>query len=184
MKGLLKNQREFLFSHTHARTHTCEQSQAQLHAHAHMHTHTHTHTHTHIIHRKQRFRSCHFKSIYVMFENLCQPLLSAWSAEEPGITPLCSLPIHWDIVAVPVATLPEAWPCKISSGTGWPEVTILGLGEMAGWIYNSLASHLDIVAVPVATQREAWACRVMGETFPPHGRIPLFENHQIRKFLF
>ena len=39
-------------------------------------------------------------------------------------------------IATPVATLPGAWRNRVSTGTGWPGVSILLLGEMESWICN------------------------------------------------
>ena len=37
-------------------------------------------------------------------------------------------------IGSPVATLPGAWRCGVSIGTGWPGVSILGLGEVESLI--------------------------------------------------
>ena len=36
----------------------------------------------------------------------------------------------------PVATLPGAWRYRVSAGTGWPSVSILGLDEVEHLICN------------------------------------------------
>ena len=40
-------------------------------------------------------------------------------------------------IGTPVATLPEAWHCRVSAGTGWPGVSVLWLDEI-----ESLICHL------------------------------------------
>ena len=43
----------------------------------------------------------------------------------------------WDLkIGTPVATLPGAWRYRVSAGTGWPDVSILWLGEMESLICN------------------------------------------------
>ena len=47
-------------------------------------------------------------------------------------------------IGTPVATLPGAWRCRVSVGTGWPGVSILWLGEAESLIWNlylSVAAH-------------------------------------------
>ena len=47
----------------------------------------------------------------------------------------------------PVATLPGAWRCMVSAGTGWPGVSILRLGEIESLIwyfYLSVAARTII----------------------------------------
>ena len=39
-------------------------------------------------------------------------------------------------IGTPVATLPGAWRYRVSTGTGRPGVSILGLGEVERWICN------------------------------------------------
>ena len=39
-------------------------------------------------------------------------------------------------VGTPVATLPGTWHCRVSAWTGWPDVSILRLGEIARLICN------------------------------------------------
>ena len=49
-------------------------------------------------------------------------------------------------IGTPVATLPCAWHCRVSAGTGWPGVSILGLAEMESLTCNfclSVAAHAD-----------------------------------------
>ena len=56
---------------------------------------------------------------------------SASGAEDPGF----ETHLQWDIsglshtsvlkIGTPVATLPGAWGCRVSAGTGWPDVSIL-----------------------------------------------------------
>ena len=41
-----------------------------------------------------------------------------------------------------MATLPGAWRYRVSAGTGWPGVSILGLGEMESWI--SVWQHVKL----------------------------------------
>ena len=51
----------------------------------------------------------------------------------------------------PVATLPSAWCCRVSAGTGWPGVSILWLGEMESLVCNfclSVAAHKLVWADP------------------------------------
>ena len=39
-------------------------------------------------------------------------------------------------IGTPVATLSGAWRYRVSAGTGWPDVSILRLGEVESWICN------------------------------------------------
>ena len=39
-------------------------------------------------------------------------------------------------IGTPVATLPDAWRYRVSTGTGQPGVSILWLGEVESWISN------------------------------------------------
>ena len=39
-------------------------------------------------------------------------------------------------IGSPVATLPDTWRYRVSAGTGWPGVSILGLGEMESLVCN------------------------------------------------
>ena len=39
-------------------------------------------------------------------------------------------------IGTPVTTLPGAWHCRVSAGTGRPSVSILSLGEVESWICN------------------------------------------------
>ena len=43
-------------------------------------------------------------------------------------------------IGLPVATLPGAWRCRISTGTGWSGVSMLWLGEIESLICNVLLS--------------------------------------------
>ena len=43
---------------------------------------------------------------------------------------------QWHKIATLVDTLPGAWRYRVSTGTGWPSVRILWLGEMESWICN------------------------------------------------
>ena len=45
-------------------------------------------------------------------------------------------------VGTPVATLPGAWRYRVSAGTGWPGVNMLGLGETESSICNFLSQWL------------------------------------------
>ena len=49
----------------------------------------------------------------------------------------------------PVATLPGAWRYRVSTGTGWPGVSILWLGEVERWICN--------FCLRVAARKIVWA---------------------------
>ena len=54
-------------------------------------------------------------------------------------------------IGTPVATLPGAWQCRISAGTGWLGVSILWLGEVESLICNfylSVATRKIVCAVP------------------------------------
>ena len=46
-------------------------------------------------------------------------------------------------IGTPVATLPGAWRYRVGTGTGWPGVSILGLGEVERLICNF---YLSVVA--------------------------------------
>ena len=37
--------------------------------------------------------------------------------------------------------LPSVWRCRVGAGTGWPGVSTLGLGEIAGWVCNFYPSE-------------------------------------------
>ena len=52
-------------------------------------------------------------------------------------------------IGTPVATLPGAWRYRVSTGTGWPGVSILWLGEMESLICNFYLS--------VAARKIVWA---------------------------
>ena len=39
-------------------------------------------------------------------------------------------------IGTPVATLPGAWRDRVSAGTGWPNISILWLGEMESSVCN------------------------------------------------
>ena len=48
-------------------------------------------------------------------------------------------------IGTPVATLSGAWRYRVSSGTGWPGVSILWLDEMESWICNfSVWQHVKL----------------------------------------
>ena len=54
-------------------------------------------------------------------------------------------------IGTPVATLPGAWCHRVSAGTGWPGVSILGLGEITsliGSLYLSVAARTIVLADP------------------------------------
>ena len=68
----------------------------------------------------------------------------------PGSNPACtgifSRSSHTSDLKIgtPVATLPAAWCYRVSTGTGWPGVSILRLGEVERLICNfclSVAAH-------------------------------------------
>ena len=46
-----------------------------------------------------------------------------------------------------VAALPGAWPCRVSSGTGWPGVSLLSLCEIVTF-YFSVAARTFVRADP------------------------------------
>ena len=52
-------------------------------------------------------------------------------------------------IGTPVATLPGAWRYRVSTGTGWPSVSILWLGEVECLICNFYLS--------VAARKIVWA---------------------------
>ena len=52
-------------------------------------------------------------------------------------------------IGTPVATLPGAWRYRVNTGTGWPGVSILWLGEVERWICNFYLS--------VAARQIVWA---------------------------
>ena len=43
--------------------------------------------------------------------------------------------------ATPVVALPGVWLCRVGAGTGWPGVSTLGLGEIAGWVCDFYLSE-------------------------------------------
>ena len=49
-------------------------------------------------------------------------------------------------IGTPVANLPGAWRYRVSTGTGWPGVSILWLGEMESLICNF---YLSVVACQI-----------------------------------
>ena len=58
-------------------------------------------------------------------------------ASASRVADLDSIPAFgWDLFPGPVATLPGAWHYKVSTGTGWPGVSILWLGWIASLICN------------------------------------------------
>ena len=68
--------------------------------------------------------------------------VSASGAEDPGFESrlrqdFSGLSHTSDLkIGTPVATLPGALHYKVSTGTGWPSVSILWLGEVESWICN------------------------------------------------
>ena len=52
-------------------------------------------------------------------------------------------------IGTPVTTLPGAWHYRVSTGTGWPGVSTLWLGEVESWIWNFYLS--------VAARKIVWA---------------------------
>ena len=56
-------------------------------------------------------------------------------------------------IGTPVATLPGAWHYRVSAGTGWPDVSILWLGEMESWICNF---YLSVAALTLCVQIGPW----------------------------
>ena len=67
---------------------------------------------------------------------------SASGAEDPGFKSRLrrdfseSSHTSYSKIGTPVATLPGAWRYRVSTGTGWPGVSILGLGEVKSLICN------------------------------------------------
>ena len=67
---------------------------------------------------------------------------SALRAEDPGFLSRLSQNFPGSShtsdlkIGTQVATLPGAWRYRVSDGTGWPDVSILRLGEMESWICN------------------------------------------------
>ena len=65
-----------------------------------------------------------------------------WRAADPG----CDSCLRWDFsgsghtsdfkIGTPVAILPGAWHYRVSTGTGWPGVSILLVGEIESLICN------------------------------------------------
>ena len=58
---------------------------------------------------------------------------SASRAEIWGSNPACARIFPGQ---APVATLPGAWHCRVNTGTGWPGVSILWLGEVASLTFR------------------------------------------------
>ena len=67
---------------------------------------------------------------------------SASTAEHPGFQSslrrdfLGSSPTSDLNIGTPVATLPGAWRCRVSTGTGRPAVSMRTLGEVESWTCN------------------------------------------------
>ena len=83
------------------------------------------------------------------------PLKTASRAEDPRFeSRLCqvfSVSSHTrDLkIGTPVAALPGAWSYRVSTRTGWPDVSILWLGEIESWICSfclSVAAHKIVCA--------------------------------------
>ena len=65
-------------------------------------------------------------------------------------------------IGTPVTTLPGAWCYRVSSGTSWPCVSILWLGEMESWICNFyliVAARKIVQISPVDTLAFCWSVK-------------------------
>ena len=56
-------------------------------------------------------------------------------------------------IGTPVTTLPGAWHCRVSAGTGRPGDSILWLGEVESWICNF---YLSVAARKLSEQIRPW----------------------------
>ena len=65
-------------------------------------------------------------------------------------------------IGTPMATLPGAWRDRVSTGTGWPGVSILWLGEMKFFICK--------LCLSVAARAIVWADPPLGDTSMLLGR--------------
>ena len=96
-----------------------------------------------------------FLSMVLLCAWASMSLLSALRAKDPGFESrlrrdFCGSSYTSDLkTGTPVATLPGAWRCRISDGTGWPGVSILWLGEVESLICNFYLS--------VAARTIVWA---------------------------
>ena len=62
-------------------------------------------------------------------------------------------------IGTPVATLPGAWPYRVSTGAGWPRISTLRLCGITSWICNfclSVVERAIIRAIPF--MRDTPAC--------------------------
>ena len=58
-------------------------------------------------------------------------------AEDPGFESHLHQDFSSDLkIGTPVAILPDVWWYRVSAGAGWPDVSILWLGEMESLICN------------------------------------------------
>ena len=70
---------------------------------------------------------------------------------------------QWLKIGTPVATLPGAWRYRVSAGTGWPDVSIMWLGEMESLVCNFYLS--------VAARKIVWADPTLRYTGMLLGRL-------------
>ena len=76
--------------------------------------------------------------------------VSTSGAEDLISNPTCE-EIFPGSIGTPVATLPDAWHCRVSTGTGQPGFSILCLGEVESLVCNfylSLAARKIVCADP------------------------------------
>ena len=64
-----------------------------------------------------------------------------------------------------MATLPDAWRCRVSAGTGWLGVSILWLGEMEGLVCSF---YLSVAASSVRYTRMLLGCEASNQPTNKH----------------
>ena len=116
----------------------------------------------------------------------CETLACCWDVQQPAnkpptetisVAPRLKRP-HWDwqtrvltplspvgllpgrvipVTGSLVASLPSAWRYRVRVGTGWPDVSILGLAEIESWIYATSISGWQHVQLSVRIRPwETW----------------------------
>ena len=76
------------------------------------------------------------------FAGLVDKVSASRAEDQEFDSPLCHGDFAWSsqtsdlIIGTPVATLPGAWRYRVSTGTGWPGISILSLGKVESLICN------------------------------------------------
>ena len=117
--------RDTLSAHTH--THTTQR---------HKHTHTHTHERRKHIHTDTQTQSPQTHTdTEAQTDRHTRTRTPGSNLACDGISPESSHTSDLKI-GTPVATLPGSWRYRVSTGNGWPGVSILWLGEVERLICN------------------------------------------------